>query len=59
MLSGTVSLNPGVGPKVEASFVDELKKVYEKGFTAAEVDGSEEGLSRTRGWSADRPTRRC
>ena len=38
MLSGTVSLNPGVGPKVEASFMDELKKVYDKGFTAAEVD---------------------
>jgi zinc protease len=40
LLSGTVSLNPGVGPKVEASFVDELKNVYEKGFTAAEVDGA-------------------
>ena len=40
MLSGTVSLNPGVGPKVESSFIDELKNVYEKGFTAAEVDGA-------------------
>ena len=37
MLSGTVSLNPAVGPKVEASFVDELKKVWETGFTAAEL----------------------
>ena len=37
MLSGTVSLNPGVGPKVESSFIDELKKVYQKGFTAEEV----------------------
>ena len=27
MLSGIVSLNPGFGPKVEFSFVDELKKV--------------------------------
>jgi zinc protease len=36
-LSGTVSLNPAVGPKVEASFVDELSKVYRDGFTAAEV----------------------
>ena len=44
MLSGTVSLNPGVGPKVEASFVDELKKVYEKGFTAAEVEGAKKAL---------------
>jgi zinc protease len=40
LLSGTVSLNPGVGPKVEASFVDELKNVYEKGFTQAEVEGA-------------------
>jgi zinc protease len=40
LLSGTVSLNPGVGPKVESSFVDELKNVYEKGFTAAEVEGA-------------------
>jgi zinc protease len=37
LLSGTVSLNPGVGPKVEASFVDELKKVWTTGFTSAEV----------------------
>jgi zinc protease len=36
-LSGTVSLNPGFGPRVESSFVDELKKVYATGFTAAEV----------------------
>jgi zinc protease len=36
-LNATVSLNPAVGPKVEASFVDELKKVYAGGFTAAEV----------------------
>jgi zinc protease len=44
MLSGTVSLNPAVGPKVEASFLDELEKVYEKGFTAAEVDGAKKAL---------------
>ena len=37
MLSGTVSLNPAVGPKVESSFIDELKKVYDSGFTAEEV----------------------
>jgi zinc protease len=36
-LSGTVSLNPANGPKVESSFVDELKKVYQSGFTAAEL----------------------
>jgi zinc protease len=44
MLSGTVSLNPGVGPKVESSFMDELKKVYDKGFTAAEVEGAKKAL---------------
>jgi zinc protease len=37
LLTGTVSLNPGVGPKVEASFIEELKKAYQDGFTAAEV----------------------
>jgi zinc protease len=36
-LAGTVSLNPGVGPKVESSFVDELRNVYQDGYTAAEV----------------------
>jgi zinc protease len=37
MLSATVSLNPQNGPKVEASFVDELTKTLANGFTAAEV----------------------
>jgi zinc protease len=36
-LSGTVSLNPMNGPKVEFSFVDELKKTVKDGFTADEV----------------------
>src|SRR6185369_11820110 len=36
LLTGTVSLNPSFGPKVEFSFVDELKKVYQNGFSAAE-----------------------
>lgn len=40
MLTGTVSLNPGFGPRVESSFIDELKKVYEQGFTDVEVDGA-------------------
>ena len=44
MLTGTVSLNPGFGPKVEASFVDELKKVYTEGFTQAEVDNAKKAL---------------
>jgi zinc protease len=37
MLSGTVSLNPVNGPKVEFSFVDELKRTLKEGFNAAEV----------------------
>src|ERR1035437_4478930 len=37
LLSGTVSLNPVNGPKVEASFKDELAKTLREGFTAAEV----------------------
>jgi zinc protease len=55
ILSGTVSLNPGVGPKVEASFVDELKNVYEKGFTAEEVAGAKKAWldSRMVGRSTD------
>jgi zinc protease len=37
MLSGTVSLNPVNGPKVEASFKDELAKTLKEGFTDDEV----------------------
>ncbi len=48
MLSGTVSLNPAVGPKVEASFMDELKKVYASGFTAAEVDAAKKAYADAR-----------
>jgi len=36
-LTGTVSLNPANGPKVEASFVDELRKTLAAGFTETEV----------------------
>jgi zinc protease len=36
-LAGTVSLNPKVGPKVEECFLDELRKAYKDGFTAAEL----------------------
>src|SRR5581483_6187087 len=34
---GSVSLNTVNGPKVEASFVDELAKTLKEGFTEAEV----------------------
>ena len=55
MLSGTVSLNPAVGPKVEASFVDELKKVHNSGFTAAELAAAKKAYldSRMVGRSTD------
>jgi zinc protease len=42
MLSGTVSLNPVNGPKVEASFRDELVKTLREGFTDAEVAKSKQ-----------------
>ena len=55
MLYGTVTLNPGFGPRVEFSFVDELKKVYAAGFTAAEVAGARKAYldSRMVGRSTD------
>jgi zinc protease len=37
LFSGTVSCNPLNMPKVEASFVDELKKTLREGFTQSEV----------------------
>jgi zinc protease len=37
MLTATVSLNPANGPKVEFSYMDELRKTLKEGFTAAEV----------------------
>jgi zinc protease len=37
LLSGTVSLNPANGPKVEFSFRDELAKTLKDGFSASEV----------------------
>ena len=37
LLSGTVSLNPANGPKVEFSFKDELAKTLKDGFNATEV----------------------
>jgi zinc protease len=48
MLTGTVSLNPAVGPKVESSFMDELKKVYESGFSGAEVDAAKKAYLESR-----------
>ncbi|MCX6628307.1 MAG: pitrilysin family protein, partial [Candidatus Solibacter sp.] len=37
LFSATVSCNPANMPRVEASFVDELKKTLREGFTQAEV----------------------
>jgi zinc protease len=55
MLTGTVSLNPAFGPRVEASFLDELKKVYDSGFTSAEVAAAKKAYldSRMVGRSTD------
>lgn len=43
-LTGTVTLNPAFGPKVEFSFMDELKKVYQGGFSAAELAEAKKAL---------------
>jgi zinc protease len=48
MLSGTVSLNPVNGPKVEASFVDELRRTLKDGFTAKEFAESKQAYLDTR-----------
>src|SRR5262249_39743363 len=54
-LTGTVSLNPGFGPKVEFSFIDELQKVYRNGFSAAELAEAKKAYldARTIGRSTD------
>ena len=48
ILTGSVSLNPAVGPKVEFSFVDELKSVFQKGFSAAELAEAKKAYLETR-----------
>jgi zinc protease len=40
ILAGTISLNPVNGPKVENSFMDELRKTWKDGFTNPEVSGA-------------------
>ena len=44
MLSSTVSLNPGVGPKVESCFMEELQKAWKDGFTAEEVADAKKAI---------------
>jgi zinc protease len=44
LLSGTVSLNPVNGPKVEAAFREELAKALKDGFTEAEVAKSKQAI---------------
>jgi zinc protease len=55
VLTATVSLNPANGPKVEFSYIDELKKTLKEGFTAAEVEGAKKAYldSRMVGRSQD------
>lgn len=47
-LTGTVSLNPVNGPKVEFSYVDELKKTLKEGFTAPEFASSKKAYLENR-----------
>jgi zinc protease len=55
MLSATVSLNPVNGPKVEFSYMDELKRTLKEGFTAQEVADAKKAYldSRSVGRSQD------
>jgi len=48
LFSGTVSCNPLNMPKVEASFVDELKKTVRDGFTQAELDSAKKAYADSR-----------
>jgi zinc protease len=47
-LTATVSLNPVNGPKVEFSYVDELKRTLKDGFTAEEFTSSKKAFLDTR-----------
>lgn len=44
MLSGTVSLNPANGPKVEFSFTDELARTCKEGFGAQEIESAKKAF---------------
>jgi zinc protease len=48
LFSGTVSCNPANMPKVEASFVDEMKKTVRDGFTQAELDSAKKAYADSR-----------
>jgi zinc protease len=55
MLTATVSLNPANGPKVEFSYMDELRKTLKEGFSADEVTAAKKAYldSRMVGRSQD------
>jgi len=48
LFSGTVSCNPVNMPKVEASFIDELRKTVREGFTQAEMDSAKKAYADSR-----------
>jgi zinc protease len=48
MLTATVSLNPVNGPKVEFSYMDELKRTLKEGFTPAEFASSKKAYLESR-----------
>jgi zinc protease len=43
-MQGQVTMNPGFGPKVEFSFMDELKRVHQSGFSAEELAEAKKAL---------------
>jgi zinc protease len=48
LFSGTVSCNPANMPKVESSFIDELKKTARDGFTQAELNSAKRSYADSR-----------
>src|SRR5439155_26775472 len=48
LFSATVSCNPVNMPKVEASFVDELKKTLRDGFTQPELESAKRAYADSR-----------
>jgi zinc protease len=56
LFSGTVSCNPANMQKVEASFVDELKKTVRDGFTQPELDSAKRAYADSRKVSRSQET---
>jgi zinc protease len=48
LLQGQVTLNPAAGPKVELSFLDELRSVHRDGFSAVELQEAKKAFLNSR-----------